>query len=37
MDVEFYSDEQIAAWDHDDRLGDDERTALKQRLAARKR
>lgn len=37
MEVELYSDEQIAAWDRDDRLDDNERTALKQRLAARKR
>jgi len=36
MEVELYSDEQIASWDRDDRLDEDERTALKQRLAARK-
>jgi AbrB family looped-hinge helix DNA binding protein len=36
MEMELYSDEQIAAWDRDDRLNNDERTALKQRLAAMK-
>ena len=32
MEVELYSDEQIAAWDRVDRLEDGERTTLKQRL-----
>lgn len=36
MEVELYSDEQIAAWDQADRLEDGERTILMQRLAARK-
>ena len=34
MEVELYSDEQIAAWDRNDIIDDSERTALKQRLAA---
>jgi len=37
MEVELYSDEQIAAWDRADQLDDSERDALKLRLAARKR
>lgn len=36
MEVELYSDEQIAAWNHADHLDNDERTKLKRRLAARK-
>ena len=36
MEVELYSDEQIAAWDRNDILDDGERTALKQRLTATK-
>ncbi len=36
MEVEIFSDEQIAAWDSADRLDDGERVALKLRLAARK-
>jgi AbrB family looped-hinge helix DNA binding protein len=35
MEVELYSDEQIAAWDRDDLLEKNESTMLKQRLAAR--
>ena len=35
MEIELYSDEQIAAWDRDDLLEKNERTILKQRLAAR--
>jgi antitoxin PrlF len=34
MEVELYSDDQIAAWDREDRLGDDELAALKRRLGA---
>ncbi|MBC8018911.1 MAG: AbrB/MazE/SpoVT family DNA-binding domain-containing protein [Verrucomicrobia bacterium] len=37
MEVELYSDEQIAAWDLADQLDDGERDALKLRLAAKKR
>ena len=33
--VESYSDRQIAEWDADDRLGDNERTAIRRRLSQR--
>lgn len=36
MEIELYSDEQIADWDRADRLETGERAALKHRLAARK-
>lgn len=32
MEVGFYSDEEIAAWDRDDNLTADQREALRQRL-----
>ena len=35
METDVYSDAQIAAWDAADSLGDDERQALEQKLAAR--
>ncbi|OIP44145.1 MAG: hypothetical protein COX17_02545 [Deltaproteobacteria bacterium CG23_combo_of_CG06-09_8_20_14_all_60_8] len=35
-EVGLYSDEEIAAWDIDDRLGSAERKALRKRLAAKK-
>lgn len=36
MEIGLYSDEEIAAWDRDDKLNAAERTALRQRLAAKK-
>ncbi len=36
MEVELYSDEQIAAWDHADGLDDGKRAALKLRLSSSK-
>ena len=34
LEVELYSDQQISAWDLDDRIDEGERTELEQRLAA---
>jgi antitoxin PrlF len=36
LEVDMYTDAQIAAWDEVDRLGDGERERISQRLAARK-
>jgi len=36
MEIEIYSDEQIAAWDRDDRLDEAGRAALKERIALKK-
>lgn len=36
LEVEMYTDAQIAAWDEADRLDDAERRSVLQRLAARK-
>jgi AbrB family looped-hinge helix DNA binding protein len=36
MEIGLYSDEEIAAWDRDDKLNASERAALRRRLAAKK-
>lgn len=36
LEVEMYTDAQVMAWDEADRLDDDERNSLLQRLAGRK-
>lgn len=35
--IERYNDDQIAAWDQADELGDDERTRLSNKVSARRR